>query len=159
MPCTGPSSTCCRRFSPSTRTSRCCVLCTPWGASRAHAWRQPARSPPARSAAHFGSGDATVALEGKARTVMPSTWLSSRPPEQAPHAIALRRHGRWLVAVPAVAIAALMAPMVLTGRTFGIDWSGHLWLVEMQARNIEALGHPSLFIQSGLGAFYAWFAD
>jgi hypothetical protein len=51
-----------------------------------------------------------------------------------------------------------MAPMVLTARTFGIDWSGHLWLVEMQARNIEALGHPSLFIQSGLGAFYAWFA-
>lgn len=51
-----------------------------------------------------------------------------------------------------------MSPMVLTGRTFGIDWSGHLWLVEMQARNIEALGHPGLFIQSGLGAFYAWYA-
>jgi uncharacterized membrane protein len=62
------------------------------------------------------------------------------------------------VAIPLVAIAALMAPMVLTSRSFGIDWSGHLWLVSMQARNIEALGHPSLFIQSGLGAFYAWFA-
>jgi uncharacterized membrane protein len=62
------------------------------------------------------------------------------------------------VAIPVAAVAALIAPMVLTGRTFGIDWSGHLWLVEMQARNIEALGHPSLFIQSGLGAFYAWYA-
>lgn len=65
---------------------------------------------------------------------------------------------RWPAAIPIVAIAALLAPMVLTGRTFGIDWSGHLWLVEMQARNIEALGHPSLFIQSGLGGFYAWYA-
>jgi uncharacterized membrane protein len=64
----------------------------------------------------------------------------------------------WLLAIPIVAIAALMAPMALTGRTFGIDWSGHLWLVEMQQRNIEALGHPSLFVQSGLGAFYAWYA-
>jgi hypothetical protein len=64
----------------------------------------------------------------------------------------------WLIVIPVVVIAALMAPMVLTGRTFGIDWSGHLWLVEMQGRNIEALGHPSLFVQSGLGAFYAWYA-
>jgi uncharacterized membrane protein len=64
----------------------------------------------------------------------------------------------WLLAIPLVAIAALMAPMALTDRTFGIDWSGHLWLVEMQQRNIEALGHPSLFVQSGLGAFYAWYA-
>lgn len=62
------------------------------------------------------------------------------------------------MAIPAVGILALIAPMVLTGRTFGIDWSGHLWLVEMQARNITALGRPSLFIQSGPSAFYPWYA-
>ncbi len=89
---------------------------------------------------------------------MSSTSLYSRPSEEAPRAIARTGRGRLLIAIPVVAVAALMAPMVLTARTFGIDWSGHLWLVSMQARNIEALGHPSLFIQSGLGAFYAWFA-
>ena len=89
---------------------------------------------------------------------MSSTPLSSRPSEEAPRAIAHTGRGRLLIAIPVVAVAALIAPMVLTARTFGIDWSGHLWLVSMQARNIEALGHPSLFIQSGLGAFYAWFA-
>lgn len=89
---------------------------------------------------------------------MPSASLSSRPSEEAPRAIVRTGRGRLLVAIPVVAVAALIAPMVLTARTFGIDWSGHLWLVSMQARNIEALGHPSLFIQSGLGAFYAWFA-
>jgi hypothetical protein len=51
-----------------------------------------------------------------------------------------------------------MAPMVLTGSTFGGDWPGHLWLVQMQARNISSLGHPSLFAQSSLGAFEPWFA-
>src|SRR4029077_3628741 len=68
------------------------------------------------------------------------------------------RRSSLLVMIPIVGIAALIAPMVLTGRTFGIDWSGHLWLVEMQARNITALGRPSLFIQSGIGAFYPWYA-
>jgi uncharacterized membrane protein len=70
-----------------------------------------------------------------------------------------RGRRRWLLAaIPVVAIAALLAPMVLTDSTFGIDWSGHLWLVSMQQRNIEALGHPSFFVQSALGSFYAWFA-
>lgn len=48
--------------------------------------------------------------------------------------------------------------MVLTGSSFGGDWPGHLWLVQMQARNISYLGHPSLFAQSSLGAFEPWFA-
>lgn len=55
-------------------------------------------------------------------------------------------------------VAVLIAPMVLTGSTFGGDWPGHLWLVEMQARNIEYLGYPSLFVQSTIGAFEPWYA-
>jgi hypothetical protein len=55
-------------------------------------------------------------------------------------------------------VAVLIAPMVLTGSTFGEDWPGHLWLVAMQARNIEDLGHPSLFVQSTFGAFEPWYA-
>ncbi|HEX3517705.1 MAG TPA: hypothetical protein VHT29_01575, partial [Solirubrobacteraceae bacterium] len=51
-----------------------------------------------------------------------------------------------------------MSPMVLTGSTFGGDWPTHLWLVQMQANNISALGHPSLFFQSGLGGFEPWYA-
>jgi hypothetical protein len=48
--------------------------------------------------------------------------------------------------------------MVFTGSTFGGDWPTHLWLIQMQARNIDALGHPSLFFQSGLGGFEPWYA-
>lgn len=55
-------------------------------------------------------------------------------------------------------VAVLIAPMALTGSTFGGDWPGHLWLVEMQARNIEYLGYPSLFVQSTFGAFEPWYA-
>jgi len=51
-----------------------------------------------------------------------------------------------------------MAPMVLTGSTFGSDWGSHLWLIQMQADNIVHLGHPSLFFQSGLGGFEPWYA-
>lgn len=64
----------------------------------------------------------------------------------------------WPLLVPLVLIAALMAPMVLTDSTFGGDWPTHLWLIQMQARNISALGHPSLFFQSGLGGFEPWYA-
>ena len=55
-------------------------------------------------------------------------------------------------------ILLLMSPMLFSGSTFGGDWPTHLWLVQMQARNIEALGHPSLFLQSTLGAFEPWYA-
>jgi hypothetical protein len=53
---------------------------------------------------------------------------------------------------------ALMAPMLFTHRSFGVDWGGHLWLVYAQMENVNQLGHPSYFIQSTLGAFYPWFA-
>jgi hypothetical protein len=65
---------------------------------------------------------------------------------------------RWQLALAAIVIAVLMGPMVLTGSTFGGDWPTHLWLVQMQARNIQALGHPSLFVQSSIGAFEPWYA-
>jgi hypothetical protein len=66
------------------------------------------------------------------------------------------RFGPWALA--AAVLAALMAPMVLTSRSFGVDWAGHLWLVDAQANNVNDLGHPSYFVQSTLGAFYPWFA-
>jgi hypothetical protein len=50
-------------------------------------------------------------------------------------------------------IALVMAPMVLTSRTFSADWSNNLWLVWEQSLNIKTLGHPSYFLQSGIGAF------
>src|ERR1700730_8079663 len=65
---------------------------------------------------------------------------------------------RWHLLLPPALVAVLMAPMVFTGSTFGGDWPTHLWLVQMQAENISHLGHPSLFIQSGLGAFEPWYA-
>ena len=70
--------------------------------------------------------------------------------------IGLRARWHWLI--PALTIATLMAPMVLTSRTFGQDWPNHLWLVWNQDRNIEVFGHPSLFLQSSLGAFFPWYA-
>ncbi len=65
---------------------------------------------------------------------------------------------RWHLLAAGALIAALMAPMALTGSTFGQDWPTHLWLIQMQARNISALGHPSLFFQSAIGAFEPWYA-
>jgi hypothetical protein len=65
---------------------------------------------------------------------------------------------RWHLLLAIGVLAVLMAPMALTDSTFGGDWPGHLWLVQMQARNISYLGHPSLFVQSTLGAFEPWFA-
>jgi hypothetical protein len=72
----------------------------------------------------------------------------------------LRRvaRSRWYLLWPLVLIAALMGPMVFTGSTFGGDWPTHLWLIQMQARNISALHRPSLFFQSGLGGFEPWYA-
>jgi hypothetical protein len=65
---------------------------------------------------------------------------------------------RWHLLLPPALVAVLMAPMVFTGSTFGGDWPTHLWLIQMQADNISHLGHPSLFLQSGLGAFEPWYA-
>jgi len=64
----------------------------------------------------------------------------------------------WDWAIPAGLIAALLAPMVLTSRTFGQDWPNHLWLVWQQGRNVSALGHPSYFLDSNLGALYPIYA-
>lgn len=55
-------------------------------------------------------------------------------------------------------VAALIAPMVLTSRSYAVDWGNHLWLVWQQSLNIKDLGHPSYFVQSSFGAFYPWFA-
>jgi len=88
----------------------------------------------------------------------PSTRAGSLP-EQLPTAPDLRSPAwRWQLLVAVLVIAVLMAPMVLTGSTFGGDWPTHLWLVQMQVRNIQALGHPSLFVQSTMGAFEPWYA-
>ena len=82
--------------------------------------------------------------------------LSGRIRLSGPERSPLR--GRWQLLVALLVIAVLMGPMVLTGSTFGGDWPVHLWLVQMQVRNIQALGHPSLFVQSSLGAFEPWYA-
>jgi hypothetical protein len=55
-------------------------------------------------------------------------------------------------------IAVMIAPMLLTSRSFASDWANHLWLVWQQSLNIRKLGHPSYFVQSSFGAFYPWFA-
>src|SRR5438270_12869610 len=72
----------------------------------------------------------------------------------------IRRAGRVTPgALLMVAVLALiMAPMLLTSRSFASDWPNHLWLVWQQSLNTSALGHPSLFFQSAFGAFYPWFA-
>jgi hypothetical protein len=64
----------------------------------------------------------------------------------------------WSWAIPAAALAVLLGPLVLTSSTFGQDWPNHLWLVWQQSRNVAALGHPSYFLQSHIGAFYPFFA-
>ena len=64
----------------------------------------------------------------------------------------------WAWGIPLIALAALLGPLVLTSSTFGQDWPNHLWLVWQQSRNITALGHPSYFLQSHLGAFYPFYA-
>jgi hypothetical protein len=65
---------------------------------------------------------------------------------------------RWYWSIPAVAILGLLAPILLTDRTFASDWGNHYWLIYMQGLNIEALGEPSIYLQSSLGAFYPYYA-
>jgi hypothetical protein len=49
--------------------------------------------------------------------------------------------------------------MVVTGRSFGHDWTLHLWAIRQQQWNIDAMGHPGLFLSARpLGAFYPLFA-
>lgn len=65
---------------------------------------------------------------------------------------------RWHLAIPAGAILCLLAPILLTDRTFATDWGNHFWLVYMQGLDIKALGEPSIYLQSTLGAFYPYYA-
>jgi hypothetical protein len=65
---------------------------------------------------------------------------------------------RWhLVAALAICLV-LLAPAILTSRTFGPDWTVHLWLLSAQGDAI-AHGAPSLFFNADpMGAFYPHFA-
>ncbi len=57
-----------------------------------------------------------------------------------------------------VLLAALAGPLLFTDRTFGFDWPNHLWVLYQQTLNLEGLHRPSYFVQSGLGAYFPWFA-
>jgi hypothetical protein len=68
----------------------------------------------------------------------------------------VRRTAIW---VPVAVIGLLASPMALTDRSFGTDWTLHLWLLRQQQWNIDATGHPGLFLSTKqLGVFYPMFA-
>jgi hypothetical protein len=68
----------------------------------------------------------------------------------------LQRTAIW---IPATVIGLLMLPLAVTSRTYGDDWTLHLWLVRQQEMNIKANGRPGLFLSARpLGAFYPIFA-
>jgi hypothetical protein len=70
----------------------------------------------------------------------------------------LQRLGVFDLAVAVVAGLVLLAPMLLTDRSFGPDWTVHLWLLWVQGANISEHG-PSLFLHAkGLGAFFPHYA-
>jgi hypothetical protein len=77
----------------------------------------------------------------------PNTSLSPRKP--------LSALAQWTL--PPLVIGLLMAPMIVTSRAYASDWSNNLWLVWEQSINIKTLGHPSYFVQSGIGAFFPQF--
>lgn len=83
---------------------------------------------------------------------------AARAPSWMPSGAAAHLPARRHLLMAFGVIAILMTPMVFGSSTFGGDWPTHLWLVQMQARNISSLGHPSLFAQSSLGAFEPWYA-
>jgi hypothetical protein len=55
-------------------------------------------------------------------------------------------------------ILCLLAPILLTDRTFSTDWGNHYWLIYMQGLDISHLHAPSYYLQSTLGAFYPYYA-
>lgn len=66
---------------------------------------------------------------------------------------------RTAIWIPTVVIGFLFLPMVVTHRSFGPDWTLHLWAVRQQQWSIEAMGHPGLFLSAKpFGAFYPIFA-
>lgn len=66
--------------------------------------------------------------------------------------------GRWHWAIPAGVTLCFLAPILFTDKTFASDWGNHYWLIYMQGQNIGALGEPSIYLQSTLGAFYPYYA-
>src|SRR5664279_1236712 len=61
--------------------------------------------------------------------------------------------------IPMVVIGLLFLPMALIRRSFGPDWTLHLWSVRRQQWNIEATGHRGLFLSANpFGAFHPIFA-
>ena len=68
----------------------------------------------------------------------------------------IARTATW---IPASVIGLLFLPMAVTRRTFGPDWTLHLWAIRQQQWNIKTMGHPGLFVSAKpLGAFYPLFA-
>jgi hypothetical protein len=66
---------------------------------------------------------------------------------------------RTAIWIPATIIGLVVLPMAVTHRSFGHDWTLHLWAVRQQQWNIEAMGHPGLFVSAKpLGAFYPVFS-
>jgi len=71
------------------------------------------------------------------------------------------RTGAWL---PVVVIAAIALPLLLTDRTFGPDWTLHLWLLWRQELNLEETHLPGLFASAEsvtpipMGVFFPIFA-
>jgi hypothetical protein len=66
---------------------------------------------------------------------------------------------RTTIWIPAGVIGLLMLPLAVTSRTYGDDWTLHLWLVRQQEMNIQASGRPGLFVSARpLGVFYPIFA-
>jgi hypothetical protein len=63
----------------------------------------------------------------------------------------------WLI--PVGVCALLIAPMAFRESTIGGEWSNHVWLVWVQARDIQDFGLPSYFAHTtSHGAFYPFFA-
>ncbi len=61
--------------------------------------------------------------------------------------------------IPALVVVLLFAPVAFTNRSFGADWTLHLWLVRQQELNIQTMWHPGLFVSAEpLGVFYPVFS-
>jgi hypothetical protein len=70
----------------------------------------------------------------------------------------LRRLSDSAIWIPVVVIALLVMPMIVTKRSFGHDWTLHLWLIREQQLNINAMSHPDLFVSvTRFGVFYPLF--
>ncbi|HEY5011110.1 MAG TPA: hypothetical protein VIK61_00190, partial [Acidimicrobiia bacterium] len=68
----------------------------------------------------------------------------------------VRRTAVW---IPAAVVSLIATPLIATNRTFGHDWTLHLWLVRQQQLNIESMWHPGLFVSvRQVGVFYPMFA-